>query len=117
MDIDVLDGKLINPDSGVKDDPIPGPNNDYQDTFQAEGLDKSIPWFQTLGNHDHFWKGSYPLTNNFRPNYTPRTKGRGNSYGRHTSLGEISRSAQKLLVRLCLINFFFIQNYDKFFNS
>jgi metallophosphoesterase (TIGR03768 family) len=68
--INVLDGKSINPDSGVKDDPIPGPNNDYQDTYQAEGLDKSIPWFQTLGNHDHFWKGSYPVTDNFRPNYT-----------------------------------------------
>jgi len=68
--IDVLDGKYINPDSGVKDDPIPGPNNDYQDPFQAEGLDKSVPWFQTLGNHDHFWKGSYPVTDNFRPNYT-----------------------------------------------
>ena len=68
--IDVLDGKLINPDSGVKDDPIPGPNNDYQDTFQAEGLDKEIPWYQTLGNHDHFWKGSYPVTESFRPSYT-----------------------------------------------
>ena len=68
--IDVLDGKSINPDSGVKDDPIPGPNNDYQDIFQAEGLDNSIPWYQTLGNHDHFWKGSYPVTEDFRPNYT-----------------------------------------------
>jgi metallophosphoesterase (TIGR03768 family) len=68
--IDVLDGKPINPDSGVKDDPIPGLNNDYQDTFQAEGLDKSISWYQTLGNHDHFWKGSFPVTDNFRPKYT-----------------------------------------------
>ncbi len=67
--IDILDGKPINPDSGVKDDPIPGPENDYQDLFQAEGLDKSIAWYQTLGNHDHFWKGSYPVTDNFRPNY------------------------------------------------
>ncbi len=68
--IDVLDGKPINPDSGIKDDPIPGPGNDYQDTFQAEGLDKSIPWYQTLGNHDHFWKGSFPVTDKFRPYYT-----------------------------------------------
>jgi len=68
--IDVLDGKPINPDSGVKDDPIPGPANDYQDQFQAEGLDESIPWYQTLGNHDQFWKGSYPVTDSFRPNYT-----------------------------------------------
>ncbi len=68
--IDILDGKMIDPDSGVKDDPIPGPGNDYQDPFQAEGLNTSIPWYQTLGNHDHFWKGSYPVTDNFRPNYT-----------------------------------------------
>ena len=68
--IDVFDGKPVNPDSGIKDDPIPGPGNDYQDAFQAEGLDKSIPWYQTLGNHDHFWKGSFPVTEVFRPYYT-----------------------------------------------
>ena len=55
--IDVFDGKKIIPDSGIKNDPKPGPGNDYQDEFQAEGLDSSIPWYQTLGNHDHFWTG------------------------------------------------------------
>ena len=58
--IDVLDGKKINPDSGVKDDPIPGPLNDYQDVYQAAGLDKSIPWYQARGNHDHFFVGFLP---------------------------------------------------------
>lgn len=58
--IDVLDGGLINPDSGDKDDPIPGPHNDYQDEYLAVGLDKTIPWYQTLGNHDHFWTGFLP---------------------------------------------------------
>lgn len=58
--IDVFDGKKINPDSGIKDDPIPGPNNDYQDEYKAAGLDKTIPWYQTLGNHDHFWAGMFP---------------------------------------------------------
>lgn len=53
--IDVLDGKNINLGSGVKEDPIPGPNNDYQDEYKAAGLDKTIPWYQALGNHDHFW--------------------------------------------------------------
>ena len=56
--IDVLDGKTINPDSGTKDDPIPGPLNDYQDEYKAAGLDASIPWYQTLGNHDQFWMGT-----------------------------------------------------------
>jgi metallophosphoesterase (TIGR03768 family) len=64
--IDILDGKNINPDSGVKDDPVPGPNNDYQDVFQAEGLDRSIPWYAVLGNHDHFWMGSKPVNDRVR---------------------------------------------------
>jgi metallophosphoesterase (TIGR03768 family) len=59
--IDVLDGKKINPDSGEKDDPIAGKLNDYQDEFQAAGLDKTIPWYQTMGNHDHLWMGSNPV--------------------------------------------------------
>ena len=67
--IDILDGKKIIPDSGIKDDPIPGPANDYQDEFQAEGLDMRIPWFQTLGNHDHFWTGLLPPTEAARKIY------------------------------------------------
>jgi metallophosphoesterase (TIGR03768 family) len=58
--IDVLDGKKINPDSGEKDDPIQGTHNDYQDEYQAAGLDKSIPWYQAIGNHDHNWMGIFP---------------------------------------------------------
>ena len=68
--IDVMDGKNITPDSGVKDDPVAGPYNDYQDDYKAAGLDKSIPWYQTLGNHDHSWLGSYPVTDYFRKLYT-----------------------------------------------
>ena len=56
--IDVFDGKTINPDSGAKDDPVPGPLNDYQDIYTAAGLNKTIPWYQTLGNHDQFWLGT-----------------------------------------------------------
>jgi hypothetical protein len=37
--IDIIDGQNIDPDSGVKDDPIFGPRNDYQDTYKATGLD------------------------------------------------------------------------------
>jgi len=64
--IDVLDGKPINPDSGVKDDPVPGPSNDYQDQFKAAGLNSTIPWFQTLGNHDHFNTGFLAPNDYFR---------------------------------------------------
>ncbi len=55
--IDVIDGKVITPSSGAHRgaDTI-----DYQKPFQAIGLDKSIPFYQTLGNHDHFCIGSFP---------------------------------------------------------
>jgi len=64
--IDILDGKPINPDSGVKDDPVPGPYNDYQDQFKAAGLNSTIPWYQTLGNHDHFYTGFLSPNEYFR---------------------------------------------------
>jgi metallophosphoesterase (TIGR03768 family) len=66
--IDVFDGKTINPDSGAKDDPVFGPLNDYQDIYKAAGLNKTIPWYQTLGNHDQFWLGT-----NVPDNYLKQT--------------------------------------------
>jgi metallophosphoesterase (TIGR03768 family) len=68
--IDVFDGKVINPDSGVKDDPVPGPLNDYQDQYKAAGLNTSIPWYQALGNHDHNWIGTNPPDDYLKANYT-----------------------------------------------
>ena len=68
--IDVLDGKNITPDSGVKDDPVPGPLNDYQDEYRAAGLNTSIPWYQVLGNHDHLYLGTNPPNEYLRANYT-----------------------------------------------
>lgn len=53
--IDVLDGKMIHPSSGAH---LGADSIDYQKPFKAVGLDKSIPWYQVLGNHDHFWLGS-----------------------------------------------------------
>ena len=64
--IDVLDGKTVSPQSGDKDDPIPGPLNDYQDEFKAAGLHKEIPWYQVRGNHDHYWMGSMPVNDKIR---------------------------------------------------
>ena len=68
--IDVIDGKNINPDSGAKDDPIPGPYNDYQDVYKATGLDKTIPWYQVIGNHDQHWMGSKPVSKYLSDAYT-----------------------------------------------
>jgi metallophosphoesterase (TIGR03768 family) len=70
---DILDGKIVTPDSGVKDDPVPGPLNDYQDTFQAAGLDKNIKWYQTIGNHDHFFMGSLKASDYVKSVYTGDT--------------------------------------------
>ena len=59
--IDILDGKTIKPYSGGVKDPVPGPGNDYQDEYKAAGLVPSIPWYATMGNHDHFWEGANPV--------------------------------------------------------
>ena len=56
--IDVIDGKVITPSSGAH---LGAASIDYQKPFRAAGLDKSIPWYQTLGNHDHFMIGSFPV--------------------------------------------------------
>jgi metallophosphoesterase (TIGR03768 family) len=56
--IDVIDGKVITPSSG---DHLGAGTIDYQKPYQAAGLDKTIPWYQALGNHDHFYIGSFPI--------------------------------------------------------
>ena len=72
--IDVLDGKVITPSSGAH---LGADTIDYQKPYQTAGLDKSIPWYQTLGNHDHFWMGSIPvdhsLRSDLRESYTSGT--------------------------------------------
>ncbi|WP_321779390.1 TIGR03768 family metallophosphoesterase [Sulfurimonas sp.] len=55
--IDVLDGKVITPSSGVH---VGEKTIDYQKPYKAAGLDPEIPWYQAIGNHDHFWMGSIP---------------------------------------------------------
>ena len=30
---------------------------DYQKPYKAAGLDKAIPWYQAIGNHDQYWSG------------------------------------------------------------
>ena len=56
--IDVLDGKPIQPSSGAH---LGADTVDFQKPYQAAGLNKSIPWYQALGNHDHFYIGSVPV--------------------------------------------------------
>ena len=67
--IDVFDGKRITPSSGAH---LGADKVDYQKPFKAAGLDRSIPWYQVVGNHDHFYLGSFPLDDgdpSFRASY------------------------------------------------
>lgn len=54
--IDVLDGKVITPSSGAH---VGADSIDYQKQYKAVGLNKEIPWYQTIGNHDQFMMGSF----------------------------------------------------------
>lgn len=68
--IDVIDGKLITPSSGAH---AGADSIEYQKPYKAAGLDTSIPWYQTLGNHDHFWLGSFPVNDSLRKSYISDT--------------------------------------------
>jgi len=60
--IDVIDGNgPIKPHSGSQAD---------LDIYMPAGLDKTIPWYQVLGNHDHLWGGSYPVNQKLIDAYT-----------------------------------------------
>jgi metallophosphoesterase (TIGR03768 family) len=64
--VDVLDGKVITPSSGAH---AGAGAIDYQKPYKAAGLDKTIPWYQALGNHDHFWMGTNPVSDYLRQAY------------------------------------------------
>jgi metallophosphoesterase (TIGR03768 family) len=53
--INVIDGQVITPSSGAH---VGADTIDYQQPYQAAGLNKAIPWYQVLGNHDQFWSGA-----------------------------------------------------------
>jgi hypothetical protein len=54
--IDVLDGKRIVPSSGAHKG---AGSIDYQRPYQSAGLDRSISWYQVIGNHDQYWSGGF----------------------------------------------------------
>jgi PIN domain nuclease of toxin-antitoxin system len=63
--IDILDGKIINPNS----DPMSQASTDFMFPFKAAGLDKTIKWYQALGNHDHFWSGMLTPSDRIKQTY------------------------------------------------
>ncbi|MGA2400808.1 MAG: TIGR03768 family metallophosphoesterase [Syntrophobacteraceae bacterium] len=64
--INVLDGKWIIPSSGANVGSYGKNIIDYQKPYQAAGLNKSIKWYQAVGNHDQFWMGSTLMNNYLR---------------------------------------------------
>ena len=64
--MDILDGKAITPSSGAH---AGAETIDYQKPYRAPGLDKSIPWYQALGNHDQFWMGTAAVDDYLRQAY------------------------------------------------
>jgi len=52
--IDVMDGQYITPSSGTN---LGADTIDYQMPYQAAGLNRSIPWYDAIGNHDQMWMG------------------------------------------------------------
>jgi metallophosphoesterase (TIGR03768 family) len=54
--IDVMDGKEITPSSGAH---LGANTIDYQKRYKAAGLNKSIPWYQVVGNHDQYFTGLF----------------------------------------------------------
>jgi metallophosphoesterase (TIGR03768 family) len=61
--IDVMDGKRITPSSGAH---LGAHTTDYQMPFEAAGLDRSIPWYEVIGNHDQMWMGVHYPTDKLR---------------------------------------------------
>lgn len=64
--IDVLDGTRISPRSGSDESTDESALVDYLRDFQPAGLDPTIDWYQTIGNHDQFWMGVMPADDHLR---------------------------------------------------
>ena len=57
----LMGGGVLNPDTGIDDDPNPGPNNDFADPYYTQGIG-NIPWYTAIGNHDLLYMGFAPVT-------------------------------------------------------
>lgn len=60
MYLDIIEGRMVSPNSN----PSVAYTTEYSQPFKAEGL--NVPWYQVIGNHDHFWEGSQGFTDKVR---------------------------------------------------
>ncbi len=58
--IRMIEGGRIDPDTGSDEDPLFGSNNDSNDPFLVYGLNKKIPYYTAIGNHDILVQGNVP---------------------------------------------------------
>lgn len=64
--LDILNGApVVECDSAVDDDPVPGPDNDPKDPFAPVGLD--VPWRWVTGNHDILRQGNFAVNGSQEP--------------------------------------------------
>ena len=94
--IDSLDGKVIHPETGEQDDPIPGPGNDFDDPYQAWGLDKDIPWYAVIGNHDLRPQGTFFATENLEKTALGNTPLAGTQSGAEADAPKITNGDAKV---------------------
>ena len=66
--IDVLDGKHVDPDSGVRRRRTPSRGPPSWTPTRRRGS-TVIPWYQVRGNHDHFWTGFLRVDDYLRATY------------------------------------------------
>lgn len=61
--IDAMDGKEVRVDSGVADASgrTPDPADNPKLPLATEGLDRAIPWYSVIGNHDLLAVGNFPI--------------------------------------------------------
>jgi hypothetical protein len=58
--LSILNGApVVECDSAIDDDPVPGPDNDQKDRFAPVGLD--VPWRWVTGNHDILRQGTFAI--------------------------------------------------------
>ena len=61
---DILNGGVVDPDSGVDDDPVSGEGNDFTDPFWSRGI--GVPWYMAIGNHETLYTGVLSPTEEIR---------------------------------------------------